>query len=83
MLEQTRLNLAFLNRIVDKWNSLPFHVRSASRISSFKRGVINFLANFNCISRVRFMILYFLIATTDSGVPLSWLAVLHVGAYTR
>ena len=32
-------------RIVDMWNSLPFHVRSASSISSFKRGVTNFLTN--------------------------------------
>ena len=37
----------FFDRIVDMWNSLPFHVRSASSISSFKRGVINFLANTN------------------------------------
>ena len=32
------------NRIVDMWNSLPFHVRSVSSSSSFKRSVINFLA---------------------------------------
>jgi len=32
---------SFFNRIVDMWNSLPFYVRSASSISSFKRGVIN------------------------------------------
>ena len=38
---------SFFNRIVDMWNSLPFYVRSASGISSFKRGVINFLANTN------------------------------------
>ena len=38
---------SFFNRIVGMWNSLPFHVRSASSISSFKRGVINFLANTN------------------------------------
>ena len=36
---------SFFNRIVDMWNSLPFYVRSASSISSFKRGVINFLAH--------------------------------------
>ena len=35
---------SFFNRIVKMWNSLPFHVRSTSSISSFKRGVINFLA---------------------------------------
>ena len=38
---------SFFNRIVDMWNSLSFYVRSASSISSFKRGVINFLVNTN------------------------------------
>ena len=38
---------SFFNRIVDMWNSLPFYVRSASSISSFKHGVIHFLVNTN------------------------------------
>lgn len=38
------------NHIVDMWNSLPFHIRSASGISSFKRRMTNFLTNTNCIS---------------------------------
>lgn len=33
---------SFFNRSVDMWNSLPFHVKSASSIPIFKRGVINF-----------------------------------------
>ena len=30
---QTYLNLAFLNKIVDMWNTFPFEVRSARSIS--------------------------------------------------
>jgi len=35
---------SFLNHIVDMWNSLPFYVRSASSISSFKHGVTKILS---------------------------------------
>ena len=34
---------SFFNRIVDSWNVLPLSVRQASSISSFKRGVRDFL----------------------------------------
>ena len=44
---QTLLSLVFLNLIDDMSNSLPFLIRSLSNISSFKRGLRNFLMNTN------------------------------------
>ena len=42
-----KFEFSSFNLIVDMWNLLPFHVSWASSISSFKRGVKNFLANTN------------------------------------
>ena len=36
---------SFFNRIVDTWNVLSLSVRQASSISSFKRGVRDFLSS--------------------------------------
>ena len=44
---QTLLSLVFLTLIDDMSNSLPFSIRSLSSISSFKRGLRNFLMNTN------------------------------------
>ena len=38
---------SFFNRIVDMWNVLPLSVRQASSISSFKKGVRDFLSSRN------------------------------------
>ena len=36
---------SFFNRIVDMWNTLPLTVRQAENVSSFKRGVRDFLSS--------------------------------------
>ena len=49
---QTLLSLVFLTLIDDMSNSLPFSIRSLSSISSFKRGLRNFLMNTNLTGRI-------------------------------
>ena len=34
---------SFFNRVVDKWNGLPNHIRESNSIATFKRNVLSFI----------------------------------------
>ena len=72
------------------WNSLPFYVRSASSISSFKRGVINFTERVDYLrtdmvyfSRsILFSYIYFLFHIWSYIFLNSWMVCLSMGSLT-
>ena len=37
------LNKVFFNRIVNKWNGLPNHIRKSNSITTFKKNVLSFI----------------------------------------
>ena len=37
------LNTVFFNRIVNKWNGLPNHIRKSNSIATFKKNVLSFI----------------------------------------
>ena len=43
LVELMVLNIVFLNRVVDKRNGLPNHIRESNNIATFTRNVLSFI----------------------------------------